>query len=1476
MQITPPFFAPYRQKKEDFFMSEKKVGKRLLTWVLALVMTLSLLPLNVLAAETDGQPNSFVEKTDGAVNIKKSVSKDGSELTLEAWVTDEMSTMQTYVPMDIVLVLDVSGSMDDPTESYDYQKTKETEWASSDIYWASETYYAKLDDEYYRVSYKRTHVDGHWDNYQWIPGYDQYWLEANGQPIGKVVSGFWDTSYSGVLYTYSKVTGTQTKLQAMQKAVNSFIDSVAAKKDGDKAVDHKIGIVKFSGEKSDSTGNTTYTESGLFYTHTYNHTQVLEKLTEVTTGAEQLKSSVNSLTAAGCTSADYGMEKAAELLNKRNGDAAKRPAVVIMFTDGEPNRDSGYDKAVAGAAVKAAKGLKDKGIKVYTIGMFGDANQSDTNNKFNQYMHGVSSNYPNAVNDKNSSSGVNLGTRASGNYYFAAANAGELDKIFQSIGQEVSSLKLDVGTDTVLSDTLSSYFELNAPEGAENSGITVMMANIANDGNSWENATDASGVKVAITGGKTIKVTGFDYKANAVTKHTDGTYTGAKLIITIPIKPNPDAAWEAGTKNYPTNETTGDKQAGLIYKDETGREAKTLLDESPTVQQTAYTVEFKTDGNGTLSGTTTYTVLAGTKWDDKITAPPTPQAKNDDFTFDQWSPALPTDNPSIDSNLIYTATFKSAKASYKVEHYLQNLDNDEYTLKDTEANLSGTIDTQVTAEPKTTYTGFTYSDEASTDTKSGIVMEDGELTLKLYYTRNTHQVIYKITGSYFANEAYAKQENIKYGAPLTLISDDMAQSGYEWRGWSSLPETMPDEDVTVTGSYTAADGTDYTVEHYLENLNGGFTLEETESLKAKTDEAVTATEKSYTGFTFDKTVEGTVQSGTVDAGGSLVLKLYYTRNSYKVTYSYDGTAPDDATPSLPEEASFKYGASVTVADLPTSETHDFNGWNTSDAEISSNQFTMPAKDVALTGHWTTKEIEPTTVTVNFKIVGGTWNDDDTIPKSVEVTLTNGEGSLANVTIPTGKPDDKHEGTGTWSNNAEISGDPSPDTVITQNTTFTLTFDAKETEPPTPGTIQLGEFISKNFESRYGASTEETFRAYATVTPYFVNASEQPAEPEQSTAPEQPGQSEQQPATPSETPEPEVIEVSDNLTLDDGPYEYEGSVTLKAGYSKQFTFEEISLRAGTYRVEVYERDDGKDNIVYDDTTYSFTLTVVEKDGGTVASASNFKSCAEDSNEWISMDSAEKVEFTNVYTYRRPHHPRPKPTVEIEDDDALGLNTTDHFAYIVGYGNGEVRPQNNITRAEVATIFFRLLTDDVRDENLTKTNRYSDVTRADWYNTAVSTLSSMGIITGYPDGTFRPNAAITRAEFAAIAARFDSNGDKTTAKFSDIANHWAKDEISIAYNNGWINGYPNGTFGPQRDITRAETMTLVNRVLNRLPETEEDLLPNMVTWTDNADKNAWYYLAVQEATNSHYYKFKTNSKYEKWTELRETRDWTQLEK
>ena len=264
--------------------------------------------------------------------------------------------------------------------------------------------------------------------------------------------------------------------------------------------------------------------------------------------------------------------------------------------------------------------------------------------------------------------------------------------------------------------------------------------------------------------------------------------------------------------------------------------------------------------------------------------------------------------------------------------------------------------------------------------------------------------------------------------------------------------------------------------------------------------------------------------------------------------------------------------------------------------------------------------------------------------------------------------------------------------------------------------------------------------------------------------------------------------------------------------------------------------------------------------------------------VGLEIKKDTEFTFTY-FRRSSggSSRPStPTVTIPDDVPTGLNGKDHYAYIIGYGNNDVRPQNNITRAEVATIFFRLLTDETREANMTKSNGYNDVKDGDWFCCAVSTLSKMGIIKGYEDGSFKPNDPISRAEFAAIAARFDPDGDKTPATFADVTSHWAKDEISIAANHGWIKGYEDGSFKPDQKITRAETMTLVNRVLNRLPEAKDDLHKDMKTWVDNMDETAWYYLAVQEATNSHYFKNKTGTKFEQWTDLRDTRDWSELEK
>ena len=218
----------------------------------------------------------------------------------------------------------------------------------------------------------------------------------------------------------------------------------------------------------------------------------------------------------------------------------------------------------------------------------------------------------------------------------------------------------------------------------------------------------------------------------------------------------------------------------------------------------------------------------------------------------------------------------------------------------------------------------------------------------------------------------------------------------------------------------------------------------------------------------------------------------------------------------------------------------------------------------------------------------------------------------------------------------------------------------------------------------------------------------------------------------------------------------------------------------------------------------------------------------------------------------------------------LNGEDHYAYLLGYEDGTVRPNGSISRAEVATVLFRLLKDDVRMQNLTKDNAYSDVSDTAWYAAAVSTLSKMGVISGYPDGTFRPNAPITRAEFAAMIARFDETAKSADTPFTDISGHWAENAIGKAYGNGWVEGSSKTVFCPESNLTRAETATLLNRVLHRLPEKESDLLANQVVWPDNPE-TFWGYLAIQEATNSHEYERKADGVHETQTAKRENRDW-----
>lgn len=305
-------------------------------------------------------------------------------------------------------------------------------------------------------------------------------------------------------------------------------------------------------------------------------------------------------------------------------------------------------------------------------------------------------------------------------------------------------------------------------------------------------------------------------------------------------------------------------------------------------------------------------------------------------------------------------------------------------------------------------------------------------------------------------------------------------------------------------------------------------------------------------------------------------------------------------------------------------------------------------------------------------------------------------------------------------------------------------------------------------------------------------------------------------------------------------------------------------AGTYTYTVREVPGGTSRMSYDTTEYTLTIKVVlDADSNTYQVKS-----------WqFTPGNRENLTQLNIVNTYRTYHPSApsKPT----------LNTGDHYAYVMGYPDGTVRPNGSITRAEVSAILFRLLSDKTRDEYFTTESSFTDVKAGAWYNNSIATLEKAGVIVDTAKGgAFRPNEAITRAELAAMLAQFSDAKPVKGVKFSDVsAEHWAYEAIAIAAKMGWIEGYPDGTFRPDATITRAEMMTLVNRALERVPSDEDHLLSKRVMLTfPDCKSGDWFYIAVQEATNSHTYERAATEKNgdEQWTALRANRDWTLLEK
>ena len=411
-----------------------------------------------------------------------------------------------------------------------------------------------------------------------------------------------------------------------------------------------------------------------------------------------------------------------------------------------------------------------------------------------------------------------------------------------------------------------------------------------------------------------------------------------------------------------------------------------------------YTIKLTNSGNGDGKVTVTDEIPTGTRIKDENTT-----GYNKETNTMTWSnvevkagksvkltlEVVVEDNISIIKNIAYVDGNKipeepetSVRHHYTVEHYTENLDGKYSKVeKDTVVSEDVEIGTKVSYEVKK-YEGFEY-DESQTVNKDATVPDNNNLVVKLYYTRNSYKVTYEYEGTVPAGASNLPEEaTYKYGANVT-VAEEATAPGYTFSGWDKEDFTMPAEDVVIKGSFTANTDTQYKVEHYLQDLDGNsYTLKDTETLAGTTDTTATATPKQYPGFTYDSTVEGTKTEGVITGDGQLVLKLYYTRNNYKVTYEYEGTPPSGAS-ALPTEETYKYGANVTVAEEATAPGYTFSGWDKED-------FTMPAEDVVIKGSFTANTDTQYKVEHYLQDLDGnsyTLKDTETLAGTTDTTAT---------------------------------------------------------------------------------------------------------------------------------------------------------------------------------------------------------------------------------------------------------------------------------------------------------------------------------------------------------------------------------------------------------------------------------------------------------------------------------------------------------
>lgn len=783
-----------------------------------------------------------------------------------------------------------------------------------------------------------------------------------------------------------------------------------------------------------------------------------------------------------------------------------------------------------------------------------------------------------------------------------------------------------------------------------------------------------------------------------------------------------------------------------------------------------------------------------------------------------------------------------------------------------------------TTGAESTHTRICKSDASHTETKSCTFTEDnGTFTCKdcdySYdtYTAPTYPVyVY----AFFAHNGKQLTDNVTVNGKPIEWNEDANNEEYK-------------EYFVTLGVYpngTTKEPTDGAPELDLETLN----VKEYVPAPATVDGSGTKNGVVLTDITSSPSPSVKVRNGAAgypESKDKLSWHLDGQVNVYTVAYNNnDGTAQ-----GAPTSNGYYFG-SYTIADAPKRDGYTFTGWKDGDTTYQAGQEITLSKDLNLVAQWTAKE--PDTVTINLS---------DYIKKDLTVTGNGFQGETFTVTV-TGDSESgggQFTGSVTYAANEgnaslkaftdwKVVHSPTSDNYVfndngtitfkkvTTGTAYSFTVDEakggteemdydgssrsfnvwvgtdkesgklKITKTSKPITLEnhyngtfpvaLGQYIKKVYKSECSCAPKTTFRFEALIK--------------------------------ESVPEANALSLIESVPVEKESkvYTAKGSVTLKAGTAQTVDMS-IDLPEGIYEVTLKEVNEKTANVKYDKTVYTFGISVLERGGNVEIGFSDVKKDGKEYNE-------QGFVFTNSYVHSHfiPVSPKhSKPT----------LNTGDHYAYVMGYPDGTVRPNGSITRAEVSAILFRLLSDKTRDEYFTTESSFTDVKAGAWYNNSIATLEKAGVIVDTAKGgAFRPNEAITRAELAAMLAQFSDAKPVKGVKFSDVsAEHWAYEAIAIAAKMGWIEGYPDGTFRPDATITRAEMMTLVNRALDRVPSDEDHLLSKRVMLTfPDCKSGDWFYIAVQEATNSHTYERAATEKNgdEQWTALRANRDWTQLEK